>query len=455
MKIEDLILIFSSIIWEAMPFIVLGVVLAGILEEFVPQQAITKVIPKNKFLAIAIGGLLGLVFPMCECGIVVVMKRLLRKGLPLGVCVSYLLAGPIVNVVVMLSTYVAFNTSVNGDNSTVIFGGPLNVVLLRCGLGFLVAFNVGILVDRMEARYGLANLVAPSVLRGLNAKLEVIEESTGPKSWVGHLRNISETALYDFVDIMAFLILGAFLASAGRLWIQNSNIETWFQDSPALSIVIMMALAIAFCICSEADAFIAANFPLYWPPASKIAFLVLGPMFDFKLFLMYTRVFRQKLIYTIFAAVCVQVFVFAMALHYMLRSWPAISRPTVRPRRRSSTGPRHAAAERSDSRKEVILGASPSSRSRRQLLHRPALQGRHLRRVRVRLPGALLLADEDALLSAGQRVAQVLRAAERHRADGDGRDPRIHSLDREQAGEGPRPRSRRRRMLRARSRPRP
>src|SRR5438477_4644636 len=108
---ETLILIFTAIIYEALPFIVLGVVLAGILEEFVPQQAIAKIIPRNRVLAIGLGGILGIVFPMCECGIIVVMKRLLRKGLPLSVCVSYMLAGPIINVVVMSSTYVAFTNN--------------------------------------------------------------------------------------------------------------------------------------------------------------------------------------------------------------------------------------------------------------------------------------------------------------------------------------------------------
>src|ERR1700737_2947744 len=133
---ESLILIFTAIIYEALPFIVLGVVLAGLLEEFVPQQAIAKIIPRNRVLAIALGGVLGIVFPMCECGIIVVMKRLLRKGLPLSVCVAYVLAGPVINVGVMLSTYFAFKPP---DPKDYIFGGPGYVVLLRCGLAYITA----------------------------------------------------------------------------------------------------------------------------------------------------------------------------------------------------------------------------------------------------------------------------------------------------------------------------
>ena len=100
----DFVLTFISIIWEAFPFVVLGAVVAGVLEEVVPQQALAKLIPKNRFLAVSVGALLGLVFPMCECGIVPVMRRLLRKGLPLGTCVAYMLAGPIINLVVISST---------------------------------------------------------------------------------------------------------------------------------------------------------------------------------------------------------------------------------------------------------------------------------------------------------------------------------------------------------------
>src|SRR6516165_11233295 len=98
-----------------MPFIILGALIAGVLEVLVPQRLVAKLIPRSRVAAILIGGLLGLLFPMCECGIIPVMRRMLRKGVPLSSCVCYMLAGPIINVVVMLSTYVAFS----GTDTTV------------------------------------------------------------------------------------------------------------------------------------------------------------------------------------------------------------------------------------------------------------------------------------------------------------------------------------------------
>ena len=94
--------------------------------------------------------------------------------------------------------------------------------------------------------------------------------------------------------------------------LRKNRLEQYIQDMPALAILLMMSFAVLLCLCSEADAFVAAAFDPIWPPASKIAFLVLGPMLDLKLYLMYTRVFRPRLIFTIIGCVVSQVFVWAI-----------------------------------------------------------------------------------------------------------------------------------------------
>jgi len=318
---QQLILVFTSIIYEALPFIVLGVIIAGLLEEFVPQQAIAKVIPSNRLFAIGLGGLLGAIFPMCECGIIVVMRRLLRKGLPLSVCAAYVLAGPVINVVVITSTYVAFNPPVRKDY---VLGGPVNVVLLRAGLAYLTAIVTAWIVEIQWRRYG-TGLLHPSVTRGLRSADDDDDETVaGSRTWKQRIGAISETALNDFVDIMAFLVIGAAVAAGGRLVLQQGNFVNLIQNQPAISILIMMGMAILFCLCSEADAFVAANFQSFWPPASKMAFLVLGPMLDLKLYIMYTRVFRPRLIFTIIVSLIVQVFTYSMILHYLIEWYTGV-----------------------------------------------------------------------------------------------------------------------------------
>src|SRR5262245_6808833 len=207
-----------------MPFIVLGAVIAGILEEFLPQQALTKFLPKSVVPAVMIGAVLGLIFPMCECGIVVVMRRLLRKGLPLSCCIAYMLAGPIINVVVLFSTWVACR-----DHKI----GP-EMVALRAGLGFIVACITGLVVQSQYRKYGNSLLtplaaprpavpppvasrpvVQPVETAGTPMPGETPEPPYEPgvkKSFMRRLSNISATALHDFVDITVFLILGAVTA---------------------------------------------------------------------------------------------------------------------------------------------------------------------------------------------------------------------------------------------------
>jgi uncharacterized membrane protein YraQ (UPF0718 family) len=378
---------FISILYEAMPFIILGAVIAGLLEELVPQRIIARIIPRSRVLAIAIGGLLGLLFPMCECGIIPVMRRLLRKGVPLSCCVCYVLGGPIINVVVMLSTYVAFsgtpktaptlqtssqpatsattpkpassNSGVPPEYLAVLAGSPqvafptnlpwaglyfteaqgqgvamlqsappppqfsgLEMMGLRMVLGFLVAFGTSLIVEWQHRKHGNKLLAPLAVADTAKAKAgdddENGEEASRP--WFQRVANISETALHDFVDITVYLILGALLAALSRLLLPPEKMQALALSYPTMAILIMMGLAILMCICSEADAFVAASFRMI-PPAPKVAFLVLGPMLDFKLYMMYTRVFRPRLIWTIILAVVVQVFLYGLLVHLFWKAF--------------------------------------------------------------------------------------------------------------------------------------
>ncbi len=319
-NLKTFITIFSSIVYEAMPFIILGAVIAGVLEVLVPQQLVTRLIPRSRVLAILIGGVLGILFPMCECGIIPVMRRLLRKGVPLSACTAYLLAGPIVNVVVMLSTAVAFSgipMETKLPSGEIAYQmGSVWMTTLRLSLGYLVAVGTSLIVEWQYRKHG-NELLMPLARPPAKPEMTLEDNSNGqPQSWLQRINSIAETALHDFVDIMVFLILGALLAATVRLLIRPEDIAQWSAGQPLLAIGIMMGLAVALCLCSEADAFVAASFSTLHP-AAKLAFLTLGPMLDFKLYAMYTRVFRRRLIWTIFGSVIVQVFVYSTIVYYL------------------------------------------------------------------------------------------------------------------------------------------
>jgi uncharacterized membrane protein YraQ (UPF0718 family) len=321
--ILDFLYRFTSVLWEAIPFIVLGAVIAGILEEFLPQEFITRLLPKPVVPAVMIGALLGLLFPMCECGIVVVMRRLLRKGLPLSCCIAYMLAGPIINVVVIGSTWVAFSNHKIAPE----------MVGLRVGLGFIVATITALMVHLQARKYGNALLtpiaVPPpvAVAPAPQAQNSTTDAPPAParQPFFVRLGNVSATALHDFVDITVFLILGAVLAALARSYISADEIESLSRNQPFLAIPAMMLLAVLMCLCSEADAFVAASFTKMHLSA-KLAFLVLGPMLDLKLLMMFTRVFRPRLIATIVVCVVILTLVLCLAVHliYQANGWSGL-----------------------------------------------------------------------------------------------------------------------------------
>lgn len=308
--IDQFVVSFMSIVWEALPFVIIGALISGILEELLPQKLFARMIPKNRALAIAGSALLGLIFPMCECGIVPVMRRLLGKGLPLGCAVAYMLAAPVINPVVIASTWAAFS----GDRSGLDGVTSAQMVALRCGLSFITAFIIGNVVNRMAAN-GLSSLIKVPVK---TMELSMVEAAEERRPWGERLSNIAQVALHDFIDITCFLILGAILAATLQTYEIVGRVEYLFSN-PWTATLTMMVIAVLLCLCSEADAFVAANMTKV-PLAGKISFLVLGPMFDLKLLFMYTRVFKTKLIVAIVVMLWVIIFTLSMIVNYLDQS---------------------------------------------------------------------------------------------------------------------------------------
>jgi uncharacterized membrane protein YraQ (UPF0718 family) len=189
---------------------------------------------------------------------------------------------------------------------------------LRIGLGFVVAFNTSLIVEWQFCKHG-NRLLSQRSIGDASAGQVDDDDDDGPRpkrSLFQRLSNISETALHDFVDITVYLILGALLAALTRVFLHPQTVMAQILQQPVPAIAVMMLLAILLCICSEADAFVAASF-VSVPATAKLGFLVLGPMLDFKLYMMYTRVFRPRLIWTIIFVVIIQVFMVSLLTEYV------------------------------------------------------------------------------------------------------------------------------------------
>jgi len=265
---------FLSILLEGIPFLLGGAILSGLLEEFLPQSLMTRLLPKNPRTAVLVSGLLGVIFPVCECGIVPVVRRLMRKGLPVSCGVTYMLAAPIVNPLVVLSTLAAFRGQ-----------GAWEMTILRFGLGLSVATFAGWVVSYF-APY--------SILRQGLLSSEDEHHHGGSGSPLDRLQNAAMVAIRDFLDVSVYFVIGAAAASLFSTAV-NQEIILPLAANPPLAIASLMALATVLSVCSTTDAFIAATLTTF-PMAAKLAFLVFGPMLDLKLLFLYGAAFSKRFI---------------------------------------------------------------------------------------------------------------------------------------------------------------
>lgn len=292
-------IIFSSIVLEAFPFMLLGTLIGGFMEVFLSREMLIRILPPKKYDAIILAALLGIIFPVCECAIVPVVRKFLKKGMPLGSAVAFLLAGPIVNPLVFASTYVAYSFNVE-------------TAMLRVMTGFFIAVAAALIIETCITK-----------TRALKEEPIVLEcslchdtDNTGTLFFAQKLRAAFRHGALDFYDIGRFLIMGAFIAAALQTFVPR-QIFTSVMAGPVAAIVSMMVLAVALNLCSEADAFIAASFRSVGIPFSaQLAFMVLGPMLDIKLILMYLSVFKGKMILVLSSMVVILVFLSMVFLEF-------------------------------------------------------------------------------------------------------------------------------------------
>ena len=340
-NLQDFSISFLSILFEGVPFMFIGTLLSGFIDAFVPSERMERILPRSPVAAIALSGLLGVIFPMCECGVVPVIRRLIRKGLPVSCALTYLLAAPIVNPIVALSTFAAFR----GQH-------PAIVTSMRLIMGFGVAVVCGMIVQRIPVgqmlnrsmvaslRKRSTRLSAPSrrvrepVLAaeyaGVTSERNVVfpvlpaeeivhlhDELHAEKDFGGKIVGAIRCAAFDFLDVGFYLIIGAAIASMFNTAIHREVLLP-LASNHLFATVTMMVLALSLSLCSTSDAFIAANF-LVFPVTAKLAFMVFGPMMDMKLLFMYGLVFKKRFTLSFAAGLFVFIGLLSLALIPFLR----------------------------------------------------------------------------------------------------------------------------------------
>ncbi len=295
-RLQGFVTVFLGIFVEALPFLTAGVLVSSIIHLYVSEDLITRYTPHNPVLAALGGSVLGLAFPVCECGSIPAARRLMSKGAALPVGIAFVLAAPVINPIVIISTFVAFN--------------DWGMVGWRIGLTMLIAVTVALLVGGTSR---IERVLTPALVNRIKHDHADHDHADHDHATCAHdhhhddhdhhhhhhddpqagvVRRVLGHASGEFFEMARFLIIGAMLAAALQTLVPQQAILA-LGNGPIVSILVMMGLAVVLSVCSTVDSFIALSFVNTFTPGAIIAFLVFGPMIDIKSTLMLTSTFRR------------------------------------------------------------------------------------------------------------------------------------------------------------------
>lgn len=252
-----------AIVLQALPFLVLGVLLSGAVAAYVPPGLLPRLLPRRPVLSVPLAGVAGLVLPGCECSSVPVAGRLVAAGAPPAAALTFMIAAPAINPIVVVATAVAFP-------------GEPRFVAARVLASLLAAVTVGLLWSRF----------GPGVER-------CGEHEHGPVGGTpARLARLRTVLVEDFAAASGWLVLGGALAATLQVVVPRSLLDG-VASHLVLAVLALAVLAVLLAVCSEADAFVAAGLTQF-PLLARLAFLVVGPMVDVKLIALQVGTFGRR-----------------------------------------------------------------------------------------------------------------------------------------------------------------
>ncbi len=298
-QIAEFRLFFIGIIIETVPFITIGVFLTFLFELFVPLEYVRKMFTGKKLMGIIIAALLGFVVPLCECGIVPIVSRFAKRGVPLPVLMTFLIAVPSLSPIVVASTSAAFVMAPN-------------VVVLRFATSFVLALAAGFVFLVLDRNGKLSSLAFPEPDSGVACGCGGCDDSD---SFADKCRHGFEHAVSDFTRTLGFIVMAAVITAAVKVFASDQMVGV-IAAHPAWSTPAMMLFAFVTSTCSDADAFIAAAMTKF-TDVSKLAFMLLGPVIDIKLVILHFALFPRKVALTLLVVYPLLVTLGVMVLHFI------------------------------------------------------------------------------------------------------------------------------------------
>ncbi len=288
-QVDGVVNVFLGILLQAVPFLLIGVLLSSAIQVFISDRLIAEKFPKHPAGGFLFALLAGFCLPVCDCTSIPVFRSIVRKGVPLSAAVTFLSAAPVINPVVMLSTWYAF-------------GGNWKIVACRVGLGLFCAVLIGLSFSGAKSKSDILIGGGLGALCGCGCTAD---------PGAGKLESFMLHAMSEFFSVGKYLLMGAFVSALFQTMGAGLS-RTGAGDGLLLPLLLMMAMAFFFSLCSSSDAVVARSFAAQFPMGALMGFLVFGPMMDVKNVLMLSGSFSKKFVFrlafTMFAVCGVIIF---------------------------------------------------------------------------------------------------------------------------------------------------
>jgi uncharacterized protein len=325
-QLNNAFTLFLSLLVEAIPFLLLGVVLSSVLLVFIDERWLIAHLPKHPVLGAFAGSCIGFLFPVCECGNVPVARRLIMQGVPLSVALGFTIAAPTVNPIVIWSTWIAFH-----DRPEIVVLRVVFSVLIATSIGWIFsvqtdlkpilqpAIALGMLRSQLKPTTGSSLLDGGDFMLGGSgvATQRMTQDLIQPpkKSIRANFNLVLDNVVQELRELGGVLVLGSAVAAAIQTLTPRETLVS-LGEGPIISIVVMMILAGSISICSTVDSFFALSFAATFTSGSLLAFLVFGPMFDLKSIGLMLSIFKPKAIFYLFAIVTQLTFLLTLFVNF-------------------------------------------------------------------------------------------------------------------------------------------
>ena len=296
LKVEKGIWIFISLLVQILPFILIGSIISGIIQVFVPQNRFLKVFEKSSLKSIFLALFMGAFFPVCDCAMVPIATSIAKKGYSVPVTITFLLASPALNPIVILSTYYAFPNMPK-------------MVLYRIGFGLLIAFIMGLILCgiefykvRLKPGYESVEERKKSYRQGIIKdhidRYRFTDFGSQKLKFSGKMGYVEAVIMHcrqELFKIGPYIIFGAMISAFIQVMIPR-NVFMAMNQINFLAVAMMLISAFFISICSTSNAFIARSFFNIMPINAILAFVVMGPILDITNISVMLGTFKKKFV---------------------------------------------------------------------------------------------------------------------------------------------------------------